>query len=185
VKQQNMRKAASVAASVLTVGVLVGGPLPQARAQTGPFGVPPGTPLLPTRNTREIGFGASFLLNDDRPFAVSGTYGVFTSPRLQVGVTGGISGSKDSNTFSSLGAFGNYYFRGDDASEPSFPLLPYVGIFAGYAHRERSGASLGAQTGVKYFLNPSVALTGELQYRSTRHGGGNTQLLFGIATFLR
>lgn len=145
--------------------------------------LPTRSTLLPTKNTRELNLSGSYVFNDDNPYALSGTYGLFTSPKLELGVTGAVSGARHSKTSTSVGAFADYYLRGNESVDSSRALLPYVGVFAGYSHRDASDASLGAQVGAKYFVNPNVALTGELQYRSTRHGSGITQFLLGISTF--
>lgn len=143
------------------------------------------TNLLPTKNTREINIAGSVFLNGDQPYALSGLYGIFTSPTLEVGGVGSIAGAKHTETSSAIGAFADYYFRGENAIDDSRPLLPYVGVFAGYSHQHESNASLGAQAGVKYFLNPNVAVTAEYQYRSTRHSDGTNQILLGFSTFFR
>lgn len=143
------------------------------------------TNLLPTKNTREINVAGSWFLNGNEPYALSGLYGIFTSPTLEVGATGSIAGAKHTSTFTSLGAFADYYFRGENSIEESQRLLPYVGVFAGYSHQHESNASLGAQAGVKYFLNPNVAATAEYQYRSTRHSNGTSEIVLGLSTFFR
>lgn len=175
----NRLKSAAVVAAALVVFCWS---VSAVNAQTT---LPTRSSLLPTKNTREIGFAASWLFNGDQPYAVSGTYGVFTDPSLEVGLTGSVSGARHTRTFSSVGGFADYYFRGSESIENNAQLLPYLGVFAGYSHQDDSNASVGAQAGVKYFLNPNVALTGEVQYRSTRHGGGNTALLLGLSTFFR
>ena len=139
--------------------------------------------LLPTTNTKEINLAGSLFLDGAKPYALSGAYGVFVSPNIEVGGTGSVAGAHDTKTLTTLGAFADYYFRGGEAVENVQPLVPYVGVFAGYSHKEQGDGSLGAQAGVKYFFNPNVALTGEYQYRSTRHGNGTNQIVLGLSTF--
>lgn len=141
--------------------------------------------LLPTTNTREINLSGSLFLDGDKPYALSGTYGLFTSPNIELGATGSVAGANHSRTLTTVGGFADYYFRGANAIEDSSPLLPYVGVFAGYSHKDGSDGSLGAQAGVKYFLNPNVAVTGEYQYRSTKDGNGTNQILLGFSTFFK
>lgn len=154
--------------------------LPAAQAQ---ITIPSRAILLPDTGTREINVAGSFFFDGEKPYALSGSYGYFTSPEVEFGGTAGIAGANHSKSLTTVGAFGNYYFRGGAGSEN--PLLPYVGIFAGYSHKEDSDGSLGAQAGVKYFFNPNVALSGEYQYRSTRHGNGTNQIVLGLSTFFR
>jgi opacity protein-like surface antigen len=142
-------------------------------------------PLLPTTNTKEINLSGSLFLDGAKPYSLSGAYGVFTSPTLELGGVGSVAGANNTKTLTTIGAFADYYFRGSDSVANTQALVPYVGVFAGYSHKQESDASLGAQAGVKYFLNPNVALTGEYQYRSTRHGNGTNQIIFGLSTFFR
>ncbi len=154
--------------------------LPAAQAQVT---IPSRAVLLPDTGTREINVAGSFFFDGEKPYALGGSYGYFTSPEIEFGGTASIAGANHSKSLTTVGAFGNYYFRGGADSEN--PLLPYAGIFAGYSHKEDSNGSLGAQAGVKYFLNPNVALSGEYQYRSTRHGNGTNQIVLGLSTFFR
>ena len=154
--------------------------LPAAQAQVT---IPTRPELLPTVNTKEINVAGSLFLDGSKPYALSGAYGYFVSPTLEVGGTGSLAGAKGSKTLTTLGAFADYYFTG--GASAATPLLPYLGVFAGYSHKEDSDGSLGAQAGAKYFFNPNVALTGEYQYRSTRHGNGTNQIILGLSTFFR
>ena len=152
--------------------------LPGAARAQSPVPIP--ATLLPTTGTREIGASADISLNGDNPYAVSALYGQFLTPPVEVGLEGTVSGARHSDTQSSVGAFADYYFRsGDD------PLLPYLGVFAGYAdsgHGSGDGA-LGVQGGVKYFLNPSIAVTAEAQYRGVANSSGQGNVVIGLSTF--
>lgn len=152
--------------------------VPAVRAQ-GTL-TPPDT-LLPTAGTKEIGIAGNYSFNGDKPYALQGSYGVFTSPTLEFGGVGAISGASHATTASSLGAFGNYYFTGGAETQ----LLPYLGVFAGYSHVHDDSASVGGQGGVKYFFNPNIALNVELNYRAARHSSGASNLILGFSTFFR
>ena len=93
---------ATVAASFLAA-------LPAVRAQ-GTL-TPPNT-LLPTAGTKEISVAGNYSFNGDKPYAVQGSYGVFTSPTVEFGGVAAISGASHATTASSAGAFANYYFAG-------------------------------------------------------------------------
>ncbi len=153
---------------------------PVAQAQVT---LPSRAVLLPDMGTREINVAGSFFFDGDKPYALGGTYGYFTSPNIEIGGTATIAGANHSKTLTTVGLIGNYYFRGNGDSEN--PLLPYIGLFGGYSHKEDSALSGGAQAGLKYFLNPNVAVSGEYQYRSTRHGSGTNQIVLGLSTFFR
>lgn len=172
-----------MACTALTLSALAfGAALPAARAQVA---LPTRANLLPTTGTREINLAGSLFLDGAKPYALSGTYGLFLAPSFEVGAVGSVAGAKDTKTLTTVGAFADYYFRGGEAVENVTPLVPYVGVFAGYSHKESSSGSLGAQAGVKYFLNPNVAATVEYQYRTTHHGNGTNQVLLGLSTFFR
>ena len=139
--------------------------------------------LLPDSGTKEVNVAGSFFFDGEKPYALSGTYGVFTSPNIEIGGTASLTGANHSKTLTTAGLFGDYYFRGGADSEN--PLLPYIGLFGGYSHKDDSSLSGGAQAGVKYFLNPNVAVSAEYQYRSTHHGNGTNQIVLGLSTFFR
>lgn len=141
--------------------------------------------LLPTTNTREINVAGSVSFDGPKPYAFSALYGLFVSPKVEVGGVGTVAGAKGETALTAIGGFADYYFRGNEAIETTNALLPYLGIFAGYSHKDESDGSLGAQGGVKYFFNPNVAGTIEYQYRSTRHGAGINQIILGFSTFFR
>ncbi len=162
---------ATVAASFLVA-------LPAVRAQ-GTL-TPPNT-LLPTAGTKEISVAGNYSFNGDKPYAVQGSYGVFTSPTVEFGGVAAISGASHATTASSAGAFANYYFAGGADNQ----LLPYLGAFAGYSHVHDDSASVGAQGGAKYFFNPNIALNVELNYRAARHSSGTSNVILGFSTFFR
>ena len=70
----------------------------------------PPTTLLPTAGTKEIGVAGNYSFNGDKPYALQGSYGVFTAPTVEFGAVGAISGATHATTASSLGAFADYYF---------------------------------------------------------------------------
>lgn len=149
-----------------------------AHAQTT---LPTRANLLPTKNTREINLAGTLLLNGGHPYTVSAGYGLFLSPAIEVGATGLVAGANHASTSTAVGGFADYYFT--NSATATNPLLPFVGLFAGYSHNTSSDASLGAQGGVKYFFNPNVAGDLEYDYRSTRHGNGTNEILLGFSTF--
>lgn len=149
-------------------------------AQAQGTSTPPGT-LLPTSGTKEIGVAANYSFNGNKPYAVQGSYGVFVAPTVEFGGVAAVSGAAHSDTASSVGGFANYYF----ASGAENPLLPYLGVFAGYSHVHDDSASVGGQGGVKYFFNPNIALNLEANYRAARHSSGTSNLVLGFSTFFR
>lgn len=172
--------AISCSQALTAATVMLGLCAPQAHAQTT---LPTRAVVLPTTNTREINIAGSLFLDGPKPYALSGTYGVFTSPAFELGLTGSVAGANHSKTLTTVGAFGDYYFL--NGTTATNPLLPYIGVFAGYSHKDTSDGSLGGQAGVKYFFNPNVAGTLEYQYRSTKHGNGTNQIVLGLSTFFR
>lgn len=138
--------------------------------------------LLPTTNTREINVAGSVSFDGPKPYTFSALYGLFVSPSIEVGGVGTVVGAKGETALTAIGGFADYYFVPATAENP---LLPFLGIFAGYSHKNESDGSLGGQAGIKYFFNPNVAGTIEYQYRSTRHGAGINQIVLGFSTFFR
>jgi hypothetical protein len=164
----------------LLLGALIfAGTVPAAQAQTT---LPTRVNLLPVKNTKEINLSGLLSLDAGNAYSLAGAYGIFLSPPVEVGLTGSIAGAKNVSTVSTLGAFADYYFTNTGGYSTN-PLLPYVGIFAGYAHQYGSNTSVGAQAGVKYFFNPDVAGTLEYDYRSTQHSSGTNTILLGFSTF--
>lgn len=162
--------------AILSASLLSAVPAAQAQAT-----LTPSDTLLPTAATKEIGIAGNYSFNGDKPYAFQGSYGVFTSPTVEFGGVAAISGASHSTTASSVGAFADYYFTGAADN----PLLPYLGVFAGYSHVHDDSASVGAQGGVKYFFNPNIALNAELNYRAARHSSGTSNLVLGLSTFFR
>jgi hypothetical protein len=162
---------ATIAASFLAAA-------PAVRAQ-GTL-TPPDT-LLPTAGTKEISVAGNYSFNGDKPYALQGSYGVFTAPAVEFGGVAAVAGATHTTTASSVGAFANYYFTGGAGTQ----LLPYLGVFAGYTHVHDDTASVGGQGGVKYFFNPNIALDVELNYRAARHSSGASNLILGFSTFFR
>ena len=152
--------------AILSASLLVAAPTAHAQGTL----TPPAT-LLPTAGTKEIGVAGNYSFNGDKPYAVQGSYGIFTAPSVEFGVVGAVSGASHGRTSSSAGAFADYYFAGGADSQ----LLPYLGVFAGYSHVNEDSASVGAQGGVKYFFNPNIALNVELNYRARPPLLGNVQ----------
>lgn len=175
---KSLPKSLALGGALALGAVLLSAP-PAARAQVT---LPTRAVLLPEPGTREINVAGSFFFDGTKPYALSGTYGYFVAPQVEFGGTGSVAGANHSKTLTTLGVFGDYYFRGGAAATP---LLPYVGLFAGYSHKDSGDGSLGAQAGVKYFFNPNVALSGEYQYRSTHSGNGTNQIVLGLSTFFR
>lgn len=137
------------------------------------------SPNLPDKGTREVGVAGFLSFNGDNPYDLNVKYGQYVTKPVELGVEAEVAGAKHAKTFSSIGG------RADLDLAARGSLLPYVGAFLGYAHETDNNASVGGQVGAKYFFNPNVAFVGEVQFRSTRHASGTTQLLFGFSTFFR
>ncbi len=139
----------------------------------------PINPLLPVQGTREIELRGNFTIEPDDSYDLTVGYGPFLNPTFQVKGVLNVVGNGD--TAWSLGAEGNYHFPGAAAS------LPFVGAFLGYTDAEEGDGDIswGAQGGVKYFLNSSVAFTGQLVYRNIEEGDDAWGLVFGLAVYLR
>lgn len=151
-----------------------------AQAQTTTVG----DVVLPTTGTKEIGLAGNYTFNTPKSYFLQGSYGVFTSPVLELGGQIGVAGADHISTTTNVGAFADYYFRG--GTENASPLLPYVGITGGYINASHyNSASIGGQAGVKYFLNSNVSVNAAFDYNAARHSSGQSQLVLGLSTYLR
>ena len=140
----------------------------------------PINPLLPTTGTREISFSGNLGFEPNNDFNLNIGYGPFLNPNLQVGGQVSFSDPDGGNSSYGLGAFANYHFPSAST------LLPYVGVFLGYLDGDGidGDASYGVQAGVKYFLNSSVSVFGEFNYRDSDDGNASG-LNFGLNVYLR
>jgi hypothetical protein len=150
--------------------------LAQAQVSTTPPAL-----LLPYQGTKEISLNGDISFNGNDTLQVGAGYGQFTDTHLEIGLQGNIFAAKHQKSDYSVGPFVNYHFP-----KVGSPLLPYVGVFAGYASNGGTdSASIGGQAGVKYFLNPGVAVYGQFQYNAVRHFSGQSDVVFGISTYFR
>ena len=150
-----------------------------AQAQAAPAG----SIVLPTTGDKEISLGGSYTFNTPKTYFLQGGYGVFASPNLEFGAQLSVGGADHVSTSTDVGAFADYYLRGGSDNES--PLLPYIGISAGYLNQSHyDSASVGGQAGVKYFLNSNVAVNAEFEYNAARHSSGQSQLFLGLSTFI-
>jgi Outer membrane protein beta-barrel domain len=166
-----MRAATKLASVVVLVGLA-------ATAQAQQF-----HQFLPDRDSKEVDFSASFNFDPVDSQAVFGRLGYFFNRNIQVGVDGAFTRIENGTTSKiwNLGVFANWHFPG------TTPLLPYVGAFAGVADASGVDASnsWGAQGGVKYFFNPSVAGFGELRWRDIEDADDQLGVFFGLSIFFR
>jgi outer membrane protein W len=140
-------------------------------------------PFLPTTGTSEVNFAASLDFEGDNEYDVFLRYGYFFNRNFQLGLDASYDRTEfedDGHTQTTrLGLFANWHFP-----LAASQLLPYVGLFGGYADAtdQDSSTSWGGQAGAKYFFNQNVAGFGELQYRK-EGDEDDTRLFFGLAIF--
>ena len=138
---------------------------------------------LPDRGTSEIDFAATMNLEPTESQALFGRYGYFLNRNLQFGIDASFARIKSGNTAETYdaGVFANWHFPG--ASQ----LLPYVGLFAGFAGGSdiASSGSWGAQGGAKYFFNPNVAGFAELRWRDLEKSDDTVGIFVGLSVFFR
>lgn len=160
-----------------------------AKADSTVSTLPPPATLVsgPVAGTKEVALAGSLQFNAGHPYAISGAVGSFQSTTLETGGEASFSGSDNNGSFASVGAFANFFARTDAGTTPSAnttTVLPYIGAFLGSSVREsKLDASIGGQAGAKLLVGQSSAITAELQYRSTKNGNGNTELIFGVSLF--
>jgi hypothetical protein len=113
----------------------------------------------------------------------------FINQNIQWGIDFTLDHAQDAHpsTFGFVGAIANYYFRN---SAMASDTLPYAGVAIGTDYGSGNNQTVwGLQAGVKHFLNPNVAIFGELDWRRANKNGffngrrSNTDLNFGLAFF--
>ena len=108
--------------------------------------------------------------------------GYFTSPSLELGGQLTVAGADGTSAATNVSAFADYYL----AYGSNSPLLPYVGITAGYAHYSgQDSTSIGGEIGAKYFLNSNVAVNAKFQYVGARNITGQSDFILGLSTFIK
>lgn len=138
--------------------------------------------VLPTTGTKEIGLAGSYHFNKPKFYSAQLLLGYFTSPSLEVGGQIGVSGADGTSAATNVSAFADYYLSNGAGS----PLLPYVGITAGYEHFSgRDSTSIGGEVGAKYFLNSNVAINAKFQYVGAKNLTGQSDFILGLSTFIK
>jgi hypothetical protein len=164
--------------------LLAGAALAMGLTTVGAFAQPLDVDILPDRGTSEISLAGTITLSSPRSTFVTGRYGYFLNRNSQIGgdITFFDFSGPGSLTF--LEGFYNYHFSPIGTSGRT---LPYVGVAAGIVTGSGTDlTTLGVQGGLKHFLNETVAVFGELNYRDVNKGvGDQTNLLFGISVYLR
>jgi hypothetical protein len=140
-------------------------------------------PFLPEQNTKEVAASAALQWEPVDSQSLAVRLGYFLNRNLQVGVDSSydrVSNGSSDRTWA-LGGFANWHFPSDS------PLLPYAGGFLGITdsnHGDRTTA-IGAQGGVKYFLNQNVAGFAELRWRNVNDGSDQTGVFLGLSIFFK
>jgi hypothetical protein len=138
--------------------------------------------VLPGGQTQEISlmFGT---LQGSRHDDLTLSYGRFGSPRIQVGGTVGL-GEGGLSAITTAGVFADYHFGPGRTAGRA--LVPYAGIFGGYASPDgRRGVALGVHGGVKFFPINALAVRGEVQHRRGLNRGSDNNIVIGLSAFLR
>jgi hypothetical protein len=111
------------------------------------------------RGRTEYGLFGNFNISSPSSQDVSIRYAPMLSDRLQWGID--FSYHNNGGSYGSVAGLGNYYFGQNDR-----PTRPYLGVAVGTTFGDMGDClEWGAQGGVKHFVSPNVALTGELQFR--------------------
>ncbi|NVP02119.1 outer membrane beta-barrel protein, partial [Photobacterium damselae subsp. damselae] len=125
--------------------------------------------------TQELGIQGNAKLGSGWDLNLNGSYGTFVKDNWEVGGTASIRAQDANDAFSGkVGVFTEYNFVN------STNWVPYVGAateLAGLSYDNTNGADVDAgkdgdswalniklAAGVKYFINPNVALTAEANY---------------------
>ena len=164
--------------SIAAFGVVAFSSIQAAQAQT----TTTGNIVLPTTGTKEIGLAGSYHFNTPKFYSAQILLGYFTSPSLELGGQLTVAGADGTSAATNVNAFADYYL----ANGSNSPLLPYVGLTAGYEHYSgHDSTSIGGEVGAKYFLNSNVAVNAKFQYVGARNITGQSDFILGLSTFIK
>ncbi|MBW3625314.1 MAG: hypothetical protein KY468_18105 [Armatimonadetes bacterium] len=121
---------------------------------------------------------------DNEVWNINARWAPFINRNVQYGVDLGLIDGPGIDTSGTIVGLVNYHFRGDATGEvEDRPVIPYVGLALGSGFGDIDGTVWGVHGGAKWFMNPNVALTGELRWRDFSGGDNNTSLNFGVSVF--
>lgn len=111
-----------------------------------------GLPML-AAGVQELSLGGHLNWEDNTSYNFDISYGRFVTPNWLFGVQGGLTGI-NSNKDYRLGVFGEYNFL------TGTKWVPFIRASVGYTHPDRgdSGATLGLDAGIKYFMRSNLAI---------------------------
>jgi opacity protein-like surface antigen len=140
---------------------------------------------LPDKGTTEYNINGNINFDSDSSWSLSGRWAPFVSRNLQWGIDATVfdlGSGFDTSAF--VGGLVNWYFR----SENDTSVLPYIGAGIATTFGDANGSVWDIHGGIKYFVNPNVAFTAELQWLnfSDVPVGANdntTQLNLGFSIF--
>lgn len=109
-------------------------------------------PMLDT-GVQELSLGGSLNWEDDTAYNFDISYGRFITPNWLIGAQAGITGINSEKDYR-LGVFGEYNFL------TGTKWVPFVRAGVGYSNPNQggSGAVLGLDAGVKYFMRSNLAI---------------------------
>lgn len=128
-----------------------------------------GLPMLNT-GVQELSLGGHLNWEDDTDYNFDISYGRFVSPNWLLGVQAGLTGINSHKDYR-LGVFAeNNFLTGTK-------WVPFIRAGVGYSHPDvgSSGAILGADAGIKYFMRSNLAIYASMggDWNITGDGGSD------------
>jgi len=136
---------------------------------------------LPDKGTTEWNINGNINFDSDSTWPASALWAPFASRNLQWGIQVGVVDGPGIDTSGVVGGLVNWYFR--SANETN--TLPYIGAGIAGTFGDLDGSVWNVHGGLKYFVNPNVAVFGELGWFNYSDDAidDNAQLNFGISVF--
>jgi opacity protein-like surface antigen len=139
---------------------------------------------LPDRGTTEYNVNGNINFDSDSTWTLNARWAPFISREIQWGVDVSLIDGAGFDTSGFVGLLGNWYFRSVNETN----VLPYIGAGIATAFGDLDGSVWDVHGGIKYFVNPNVAFTAELQWLNFSDAGfggddNTTQLNLGFSIF--
>lgn len=110
--------------------------------------------------TKETGFSGEFKDNDGRVWNITGYFGHFYNPNLEILAIGNLAGGSDRDTVGSLGPGLDWHFQGVTTED----FVPFVGVSYLIGLGSDEPDTFEGHVGMKQFLARSTAVKYQIGY---------------------
>jgi len=144
-----------------------------------------GDVTLPDKGTTEYNLNGNINFDSGSVWTLNARWAPFISRNVQWGIDLSLIDGAGFDTSGYVGPFVNWYFRNESETGTT---LPYIGAGIATSFGDLDGSVWDIHGGIKYFVNPNVAFTAELQWLNFSNVGfggddNTTQLNLGFSLF--